>query len=91
LQQTENAHVARSIGETAMRIKLKQKVMVGTPSAVRAKGWVGEVDNDEAKALVAVGYAVETKDALTDEAPAAAAAAEVEVVEAEKPKNNKQK
>lgn len=73
-----------------MRIKLKSKVMLG--SKVRSKNWVGEVDNDEAKALIAVGYAAETKEDCTDEEPAAAKVeATAKVEDADKQKNSKQK
>ena len=56
-----------------MRIKLKKKGLIGSPNQLRAKGWVGEIADDEAKALIAVGYAAESKEACTPEGEAPAA------------------
>jgi hypothetical protein len=43
-----------------MRIKLTKVVTVGEKSRTRPIGWVGEVDDAEGRALVAIGYAKET-------------------------------
>lgn len=58
-----------------MRVKLLKKCTVGKPPRARRIGWVGEVEDDEAKALVQVGYAKETKEELTVE-PSATVAGE---------------
>ena len=42
-----------------MNIKLLKHCMVG--NTVQKKGWIGEVKDDEGKALIAVGYAAEHK------------------------------
>lgn len=59
-----------------MRIKLTKTALLTGKSEAQPRGSVHEVDDAEGKALVTVGYATETKAALTDEAePAFAASA----------------
>lgn len=52
----------------ATKIKMLKTAMVGP--RVRAKGWVGPADEDEAAALKKAGYAKDTNEANSDE-PAA--------------------
>lgn len=49
------------------RIKLLRKCLVGTNPRPKSVGWIGDVDQQEAIGLIAVGYAKETKDEPTKE------------------------
>lgn len=49
------------------RIKLLRKCLVGTNPHPKSVGWIGDVDQQEAIGLIAVGYAKETKDEPTKE------------------------